>query len=162
MRLLTRRLPFFPCSPLAVITLLLLLFSVLPSSSFSTARCPSANGTVASRGGAREGSSCDPRLAFVIFGTGRGSGGAERQRDALIAAYTLAHNGLWQGLIVIASGCDAPLPEEFQEVEADVRIVARPQYSGVGATGATGVASQAARVAEVFRLLPSSVELVSE
>lgn len=136
----------------------ILLLSVPPVLSFSTARCPSPNGVV-SRGGEREGSSCDSRLAFVLFGTGRGSDGAERHRDALIAAYTLAHNGLWQGMIVIASGCDAPLPEEFKEVEADVRIVARPQYAA--AAGTTGVASQAARVAEVFRLLPSSVELVS-
>lgn len=152
MRLTTR----FLLSPLVVSILLL---SVPPISSFSTTRCPSSNG-VASRGGEREGSSCDPRLAFVLFGTGRGSGGAERHRDALIAAYTLAHNGLWQGMIVIASGCDAPLPEEFKEVEADVRIVARPQYAAA-AGGTTGVASQTARVAEVFRLLPSSVELVS-
>ena len=132
---------------------LLLLLGGQAALGLQPSRCPAALSSSAT------GESCDARLAFVVFGSGRGSDSSSRHRDALLAAHTLGANGLWRGLVVVPSACSAaPLPSAEGGGGADVRVVARPQYGAGG--GPAGVASQAARVAEAFRLLPSTVELV--
>lgn len=115
---------------------------------------------------ANEADVCASQVAFVIFGTGRGSGSGQRHRDALVAAYTLVKAGGWQGLVVVASSCSDALELEESQGDKDssrfrnVRIVTRPQYGSTASASSEGVGSQAARVAEAFRLLPSFVNVV--
>lgn len=72
-------------------------------------------------------------------------------------------NGRWKGLVVIASDCRASFAElaDWAAAEApNVKVVLRPQYASRRMTDTAGVRIQAARLAEAFRLVPSSISQV--